>query len=198
MNILTGYSPLIERALRTVLRLHEGRFRKTDPSVSAVSHLFHTALIVCAHGFPEHVIAAALLHDTLEDTEYPAERLASEFGPEILSIVKAVSERKDLPWKERKRTYLESVSRASYEAKAVSAADKIHNLSTILEAHAERGEEIWNVFAGSREGTIDFYTDAYHAIAEGWDHPLVCEYRSILERAKGTFGRGDERKLSPP
>ncbi len=188
MPINPTYSPLIERAVRTAVRLHEGQTRKTDPDLPYVTHLFHVAFIVQAHGFPETAVAAALLHDALEDTEYTPEELAGDFGEDVCAIVMAVTERKGLRWEERKRLYLDTVAASGPEVKAVCAADKIHNLSTILDAYAERGEALWSTFRRGREKTLRFYVEALTAVSAGWSHPIIDAYRAVVERAEHLLG----------
>src|SRR5262249_7510334 len=90
----TFHSPLVERALRVAARAHRDQTRKgtdipylTDPAA--------VALILVRAGFDdEATLAAALLHDVVEDTDWPAERLRAEFPPQVLEYVSAVTERK--------------------------------------------------------------------------------------------------------
>jgi len=180
------YSPLLEKAIRKAIALHETQRRKTG-DVPYVSHLFHVAMIIRAHGFPEQVVCAALLHDTIEDTKYTAEELNEEFGERICSIVLDLTENKHLKWEQRKRAYLDVVRTAPPEVKAVCCADKIHNLATILIEYRGKGEDVWGAFSRGSEATMRFYREALDAIAQGWQHPIIDEYRSVLAEAGRTF-----------
>ena len=74
------------------------------------------------------VLAAALLHDTVEDTDTSLSEIESLFGPRVASIVAEVTDDKSLPKAERKRRQIASAPTKSHEAKLVKLADKICNL----------------------------------------------------------------------
>ena len=78
------------------------------------------------------VIAAALLHDTIEDTETHAREIAHEFGEEICAVVLEVSDDTRLDKVDRKRLQIERSAQASYSARLVKLADKICNLRDML------------------------------------------------------------------
>ena len=184
---ILSFSGDLERALRLAVRLHDGHFRKTDRTLPYITHLFHVALILQGHGFPRSVILAAILHDTLEDTDYTYEEMLHDFGDDVTSIVCTVTEDKHLRWEERKRKYLEQVRSGSHHAKAVCCADKIHNLSTILEEYRIRGEDLWKVFSRGRGQTFAFYESCYEVVSDGWNHPVVDAYRTVMEDAREVF-----------
>jgi (p)ppGpp synthase/HD superfamily hydrolase len=187
MKPLTTFSPRLEHAIRLTIELHDGQKRKCG-DVPYLSHLIHVALLVQAHGFSEDVVIAAVLHDTIEDTKYTVEDLGADFGPRICAIVLELTENKHLPWSLRKSGYLKHVRNGSPEAKAVCCADKIHNLSTIMDEYEHRGDTVWSAFSRGKELTLRFYRDAFNAISAGWDHPIVEAYRGVLERARSLIG----------
>lgn len=99
----------------------------------------HTVLIFCASGVAHilteegeiselPVILAALLHDTVEDTDTTFEEIASEFGEKVADIVRECSDDKNLPSAERKRLQILHAKNSSHEAKLVKLADKLYNL----------------------------------------------------------------------
>lgn len=183
-----SYSALVERAILAALRLHGSQVRKSDPTQPYVSHLVSVTLLLAAYGFDDEVISAGLLHDTLEDTNYDAEKLEADFGLDVCEIVRAVTEDKSLQWESRKQHYLERIRSGSRQAKAVCCADKIHNLSSLIDRYERSGDEVWSVFRRGKERTLWFYFTALDAIAENWDHPIVDEYRNTVERARKVFG----------
>ena len=86
-------------------------------------------LLVCeAAERDSSILAAALLHDTVEDTDTTFEELEQEFGPTIASIVREVTDDKSLPKEDRKRLQVEHAASASRQAQAVKLADKICNV----------------------------------------------------------------------
>lgn len=71
---------------------------------------------------------AALLHDTVEDTDTTPEELEAKFGPTVARIVQEVTDDKSLPKQERKRLQVAHAPHRSHQAKLVKLADKLYNL----------------------------------------------------------------------
>ena len=79
----------------------------------------------------ERVLVAAILHDTIEDTETTVQELVRLFGQEVTAIVLEVTDDKALPKAERKRLQVENAPDISRRAKLVKLADKICNLRDV-------------------------------------------------------------------
>jgi len=172
---------LIEKAKNIAEKAHEGQVRKTDGTPYIV-HPFAVADILKKYDFGDTVIAAALVHDVLEDTDVTEEYLRQELGDEVANIVVAVSEDKSLPWKERKKRYIETVSNAGDSVKAVSIADKIHNAKSVLLSHAVMGEEVWNKFNRGKEEKLWFENAMLEMLKARWKHPLMTEYETLVSQ----------------
>ena len=113
--------------------------RRKDPEASPyINHPIAAASVLWHEGGVRDpaVIAAALLHDTVEDTQTTPEELHEHFGPVIRSIVEEVTDDKSLKKEERKRLQVEHAAHASDGAKQVKLADKICNLRDIAERPA--------------------------------------------------------------
>lgn len=191
MNPFRHYSPALERALRTALRAHAGQARKTDPGLPYATHLVHVAFLLHAHGFSEDVVIAGLLHDIVEDTEYTPEELGAVFGESVCALVLSVTEDKRLVWEARKAAYLAGIRGGSFDTKAICCADKLHNLSSILDAHDRQGEAVWQVFSRGRDRTLQFYDDAFDSVSAGWTHPIVEAYAAVRSEARRRFPAPD-------
>lgn len=174
---------IIEKAVRVSVAAHGGQTRKGD-NLPYIIHPFMVALKLAKYNFSDTVIAAALTHDVLEDTDFGEEQLRSELGDEVLEIVKAVTNDDSLPWEEKKKRYVETVRNGPEGAKAVAAADKIHNLESLLIAHAEQGSELWKKFNRGKEQKLWFENEVLKMLKQTWKHPLVDEYESLLEKEK--------------
>jgi len=172
---------LVEKATLLALRAHEGQTRKHDSSPYIV-HPFSVALILSRHGFSDVVIATGLTHDILEDTLVQEAELEEVVGEEVVAKVRALSEDKTLPWEDRKEKYIQSVALGDDSVKAVSVADKLHNLSNMLEGEASEGEVFWGYFNRGREAQVHFHTRFLEALRKTWDHPLLTEYATLVER----------------
>lgn len=184
------YSPLVERAMRFAAAAHQAQRRKgTD--VPYLTHLASVALILTRAGFDDdELLAAALLHDAVEDAGVSHDVLAAAFSPRVADLVDAVSEVKHdpegvaLPWRRRKEEYLERLRAAAVEAKAISLADKLHNLGTLADDLAA-DPHAWGRF--NAPPTEQFWYHAAVIAAAGDDPrlaPLAAECRVTLDRLK--------------
>ena len=174
---------LIEKAVRVCVAAHAGQTRKGD-GLPYVIHPFMVALKLARHGFPETVIAAALTHDVLEETDVGEANLAKELGSEVLEIVKAVTNDDSLPWEAKKQKYVETVRNSSEGAKAVAVADKIHNMESLMIAYAEQGPRLWKRFNRGREQKIWFENEVLAMLRQTWQHPLIDEYESLIHNVE--------------
>lgn len=174
---------LIEKAARIAVIAHDKQTRKSDGSPYIV-HPFMTALKLLQNNFSDIIISAALVHDVLEDTDFSEKKLRETLGDEVLQIVKAVSEDKALPWEERKKQYIETVRNAPKGTKAVSIADKIHNLESLMAAHTDQGPEIWNKFNRGKEQKLWFEKEVLKMFKATWQHTLVDEYEALLNKVE--------------
>lgn len=150
---------------------HAGQVRK-EASVPYVAHLWAVALKLARYGLSDDIIIAAILHDTLEDTGLKPYILESEFWPNVLRLVQAVSELpKSNSWEERKKEMIKRISSADLEVKIISCADKLDNLQSVCRAlHAE----------GFREGQDTSVAKVWNSFNRGYDSQRWY-YQSILE-----------------
>ena len=130
---------LVLKALAFAARKHRDQRRKGAEASPYINHPIELANVLWHEGGVTDavVIAAALLHDTVEDTETTPEELEQEFGKQIRDIVLEVTDDKNLPPIQRKRLQVKRAPYSSHMAKLVKLADKICNLRDILEAPPE-------------------------------------------------------------
>jgi (p)ppGpp synthase/HD superfamily hydrolase len=126
----------ILRALSFAAHKHQDQRRKGAGSPPFINHAIEVANIVArVEGITDPVtLQAAILHDTLEDTDTSPEELETEFGPAVRAIVEEVSDDRRLEKVERRRQQVETAHRLSAPAKAIRLADKIANVRAV--AHA--------------------------------------------------------------
>jgi guanosine-3',5'-bis(diphosphate) 3'-pyrophosphohydrolase len=112
---------------------HRDQRRKNEDASPYINHPIAVAKIVCAEGGIDDpvVLCAALLHDTIEDTNTTLSELTDRFGSTIADVVQEVTDDKNLPRSERKRAQVEHASTLSTRAKLVKIADKIANLRDV-------------------------------------------------------------------
>lgn len=111
-------------------RKHRDQRRKDQGASPYINHPITVADLLVKHGAvgDPRVIAAALLHDTIEDTETSYEELRGRFGATVADIVVEVTDVKWLQKHTRKRLHISRAARATHGAKLVKLADKIANL----------------------------------------------------------------------
>jgi (p)ppGpp synthase/HD superfamily hydrolase len=183
------YSYRIEQALRAATILHKDQVRKGSVPIPYVSHLCAVALIVSDYTDDEDTVVAALLHDTLEDSDYSAEELEEDFGGVIREIVESLTEPKDdafrnLSWKEQKQHYAKQLRKAPEKALLIAAADKIHNMRGMVEEYFEDHPRFLADFKGSLEDRLLMYQDISNAINRGLKNDIIHEFNHVFEEYK--------------
>ena len=133
---------LILEAAAFAAERHRNQRRKDEEASPYINHPLAIAQILATEGgiADPSVLCAALLHDTIEDTETSPEEVRERFGAEIAGIVAEVTDDQSLPKAEQKRLQVARASAKSDGARLVKIADKISNLRDILQTPPAR----WN------------------------------------------------------
>ena len=158
---VVSLGPRFLRAFRFAAEKHAGQGRKGS-SVPYIAHLMGVASLVLEAGGDEDLAIAALLHDVVEDCGGAPmlKEVRRRFGKRVANIVEECTDT-DIdpkpPWRERKEDYLRHLGKADAETRLVSAADKLHNVRSILTDYRDAGESIWARFNGGRAGTLWYY-----------------------------------------
>ena len=179
-----AYSDRIAEAFALAHELHQHQVRKGS-GVPYIAHPMAVAALVAEFGGSEEQVAAALLHDTVEDCGgLPVlERIREQFGDRVADYVWQCSDSHEAPkppWQDRKEEHVRVVTEGSPELKLIIAADKLHNGRAILRDLQVHGDAIWARFKGGKDATLWYY----HAMAKGlrkdWDHPILDELDHTL------------------
>jgi (p)ppGpp synthase/HD superfamily hydrolase len=168
-------------AMTYAYQVHQGQRRK-GTGIPYIAHILGVTAIAMEYGADEDQAIAALLHDAAEDGggEATLAEIRARFGEVVADIVLGCSDslvedpEDKLPWQERKENYLAHLENASLAVCLVSAADKLHNVRSIMRDYQEHGDDIWNRFQGRRDGTLWYY----ETVAD----TLIRRYRSQLTR----------------
>lgn len=147
---------MIQKAVEFAAKAHEGAFRKGS-RIPYIYHPMEAALIVAQITDDEEMIAAAYLHDVLEDTSVTAEELEREFGSRVAALVLSESEDKSRTWKERKSAAIEHVKHASREEKILVLGDKLSNMRSTARDYMREGEQVWQRFNEKRRESHMWY-----------------------------------------
>jgi len=183
------WTPLTERALNTAARLHDGRHRKGEEKNPEIVHLVAVASIVSQYTDDEEVVAAALLHDTIEDTSYTAFDLKKEFGDRVCELVCGVTipeahDEEGHEWKKDRTRYYENLKDAPNESALIAAVDKLHNFTSILRQYEESPEQFQKEFGGTKEDRILVYKAIVDLLIPRIPKELADDLQSVWEKYK--------------
>lgn len=154
-----------------------------------ITHLAAVAWLVADYTQDEDCVIAAWLHDTLEDTEYTAAELEEDFGEKVRKIVETVSEPKSkegekLSWKEKKSAYLEQLKAGPDEALLVAAADKIHNMRSIVEEYYDNHAGFIRDFSGSLDERAMRYQELSNLFNRRLSNDIIAEFNHVYSEYK--------------
>jgi guanosine-3',5'-bis(diphosphate) 3'-pyrophosphohydrolase len=136
-------SELLSTALEMARRAHEGQVRNASGGRPYIDHPVAVAERLSERDYPDEVLAAALLHDVVEDSELEIEDVRQATGDRVAEIVGAMTDDDSVEeYAQRKRRHRVRVESADLEILAVYAADKLTNLSMLRDAYAADGEEV--------------------------------------------------------
>jgi (p)ppGpp synthase/HD superfamily hydrolase len=140
-------SPLVRNALEQARRDHEGQVRNGSGGMPYVKHPIAVAAMLDEQGYRDEVLAAALLHDVVEDSDTGLDELREKFGEEVTGMVGALTDDESIEeYRQRKAEHRERVAAAGEEALAIYGADKLTNTRTLRDAYAEEGEAVREEF----------------------------------------------------
>ena len=176
-------------ALTFAAELHAAQTRKISGG-PYLAHLLAVTAIVLEHGADEDTAIAALLHDAVEDQGGKAARaqIARRFGEAVARIVDGCTDT-DVspkpPWRERKEAYVANLRVAPPAVRLISAADKLHNVRSMIRDYRRLGEDLWRHFQGGRDGTLWYHRSVVDTLASIERTPLVDELAAAVAELEG-------------
>jgi (p)ppGpp synthase/HD superfamily hydrolase len=183
------YTYIVERAASFAAEKHKSQRRK-EGGLLYISHLVGVALILQKYNFDEKIIAAGLLHDTLEDTDTTEVEILENFGQEILDLILQVTNDDTLNWKEKKQKYVNTVRVASEGAQSIALADKIHNTKSLLINLSDLGpEKVWAFFNATPADKLWFEEACLQMFQETFSGPkeMIQEYQTQIHELKSNY-----------
>jgi guanosine-3',5'-bis(diphosphate) 3'-pyrophosphohydrolase len=162
-------------ALAFAAHKHRNQRRKDAEASPYINHPIALANVLANEGGVDDdtVLSAAILHDTIEDTETSADELRCRFGEAITAIVLEVTDDKDLPKAERKRLQIEHAPHISHGAKLVKLADKICNLRDIAASPpAKWSLERKQAYFDWAKAVVDGLRGAHPVLEQAFDEAL--------------------------
>lgn len=141
---------LLDRAIKFAVDAHAGVERR-GKGFPYIVHPLEAMAIVATMTSDQNMLAAAALHDTVEDTPVTIEDIRREFGDTVAEYVEAetgpyAETNTDIPWRTRKQAAMDRLEQASEKAKMVALGDKLSNMRAIASDWAAQGDAIWDKF----------------------------------------------------
>ena len=183
---------LLDRAITFAVKAHQ-RMERKGKGFPYIVHPMEAVCIVATMTNDQELLAAAALHDVIEDTDTTADDLKKEFGERVAMLVEAESDDKTGgskadTWHQRKQDTLDRLRNADLDIKIVALGDKLSNMRAIAHDYAVLGDELWNRFTVKDPAE---HAWRYHALAEALndlsDTDAYKEFHTLVNKTFGTL-----------
>lgn len=176
---------LIQKAIDLAAKAHKNQVRK-GTNLPYISHPYGVGMMLMQAQCEPEIVAAGILHDTLEDTEITEADLLETFGQTVTDIVIGCSEPdKSKSWEERKSHTIAFLKTASLPIRMVSCADKIHNIRSTRSAIEAEGEKAWQRFKRGRDKQEWYHRSIIESIGYQSTFPLL---EVLIKEVNGLYG----------
>ena len=187
-NTNIGGDNMIDEAIIFATKAHSGKNRKGS-SLPYILHPLEAGSIAASMTSDEEVITAAILHDTIEDTDTTEKDLKEKFGDRVAYIVANESEdkMKDLPkedsWVLRKQATIDHLNNCKdIDIKIVAMSDKLSNMRATHRDYIKYGKDFWNRFNVKDTKLQKWYYESFlETCKELKDYDAYKEYKWLLE-----------------
>lgn len=182
---------LLDRAIMFAVRAHAGTERR-GKGFPYIVHPMEAMEIVATMTSDQELLAAAALHDTVEDTDITVEQIRAEFGDRIASLVASESDTfeqgvsEEDSWHARKQAAIDRLSSASQDAKIVALGDKLSNMRAIARDYAMQGDKLWSLFHAKDPKDHEWhYRGLADALRELHDTFAYKEFEQLINQVFG-------------
>ena len=179
---------ILDRAIVFAVKAHANTERR-GKGYPYIVHPLEAVEIVATMTPDQELLAAAALHDTVEDTEVTVEQLMAEFGERVASLVADESDvmpedmTEEDSWHQRKQAAIDRLSKASHDAKMVALGDKLSNMRAIARDYDEIGDALWNRFHTNDPKEHEWhYRGLADALRELEDTVAYKEFESLINK----------------
>ena len=179
---------LLDRAIIFAVKAHAGTERR-GKGFPYIVHPMEAVEIVATITPDQELLAAAALHDVIEDTDISADEIREEFGDRIANLV--VSESDVFPegvseedsWRARKQAAIDRLAAAPRDAKIVALGDKLSNMRAIARDYAVKGDELWKIFHAPHPSDHEWhYRGLANSLRDLRDTFAFKEFESLINQ----------------
>lgn len=183
------YTYKVEQAIQAAAVLHQDHQRKGLVPIPYMTHLVAVTMILRDYTTDEDTLVAALLHDTLEDTDYTASEMTTDFGETVTHIVQTLTEpthdaEQKLAWLESKKRYANQVRKGPVAAVLIAAADKAHNFRSVVDEYHDDHNRFMQDFGKNLDERLEAYQNIANAINSRLKDGIVHEFNHTFEAYK--------------
>jgi myo-inositol-1(or 4)-monophosphatase len=182
---------LLDRAIIFAVRAHAGTERR-GKGFPYIVHPMEAVEIVATMTPDQEMLAAAALHDVVEDTDVTIEQIRNEFGDRVASFVAAESDEPHQSrdsvenWRARKRAAIDRLARASHDTKIVALGDKLSNMRAIARDYDLQGDALWDLFHAKDPKDHEWhYRGLADALSELSDTFAYKEFEKLINQVFG-------------
>jgi myo-inositol-1(or 4)-monophosphatase len=179
---------LVDRAILFAVKAHSGTERRGKGFPYVIHPMEAMAIVATITPDPE-LLAAAALHDTVEDTDITLDVLRAEFGERVAKLVADESDvfiegaSEEESWHQRKQAAIDRLARAPHDAKIVALGDKLSNMRAIARDYAAQGDALWNIFHAKDPKDHEWhYRGLADALRELQDTPAFQEFEQLINQ----------------
>ena len=181
-------STLLDRAIIFAVNAHRNTERR-GKGFPDIVHPLEAVEIVATITPDQELLAAAALHDTIEDTDVTVEDIRREFGNRVAELVYAESDRftqgvsEEDSWHERKQAAIDRLAAAPHDAKIVAMGDKLSNMRAIYRDYMVKGDELWKIFHAKDKASHEWhYRGLADSLKELSDTFAYQEFISLIDK----------------
>ncbi|MDD2757556.1 MAG: HD domain-containing protein [Candidatus Pacebacteria bacterium] len=172
---------LIQKAILTAMKAHEGQVRKGDGQTPYILHPLEAGIILSNYTTNEDLVSIAILHDVIEDGNINYEEIKDSFSEEIADAVNLLSEDKSIKdWQERKTENLARLS-SNMAIYIIKAVDALVNMKDLFYAIETYGEGVWERFNASKEMKMQYFERILKDTKASLPIDLLEKYVSTLK-----------------
>ena len=179
---------LLDRAIIYAVRAHAGTERR-GKGFPYIVHPMEAVEIVATMTADQELLAAAALHDVVEDTDATVEDIRAEFGDRIAELVASESDTfeegvsEEDSWHARKKAAIERLARSSHDAKIVALGDKLSNMRAIARDYAVKGDSFWKIFHTKNPADHEWhYRGLADSLRELQDTFAFKEFENLIDQ----------------
>lgn len=173
-----------DKAVAFATQAHSGTERRGKAYPYIIHPMEAVSIVATITNDPE-MLAATILHDTVEDTDVTIEQIRELFGHRVADLVQHETAPLDdsLTWREKKTQQIKQLAEAPYDSKVVALGDKLSNMRGIAWDYRKVGDEVWKLFhaPNGKDDIAWYYRSLADALSELSGTTAYLEFVNLVD-----------------